>query len=71
MTWLKLIIGLFSAIATWVNNKRIADGAKAELELEKLNEANDKIAIANDARSNVDKLPMESDPQDRANKRKL
>lgn len=71
MNWLKLIIGLFSALATYVNNKRIADGAKAELELDSIKDANEKIAAADDARVNVDRLPVESDPQNRANKRKL
>lgn len=71
MRWLELLAGLWVQLAKWFNDKRLMQAGADKAELESLKDANDKIDAANNARANVDKLSIESDPQNRANKPKL
>jgi len=50
-------------------DKKLIDGAIAEQTLKGLQDVQDKIAMANDAVRNVDSLPIDKDPNNRANKR--
>lgn len=69
LTLIKLFLTLANALLQNAKEKRLIDGAIAEYTLKGLQDVQDKIAMANDAIANVDELPLDQDPNNRANKR--
>lgn len=67
LTLLKGLVSLVTSIANYFRDKRLMEAGAAEAILKGLNDANDAIARASVARSNADKLPVESDPNNRDN----
>jgi hypothetical protein len=69
LTLIKLFLTLANALLQNARDKKLIDGAIAEQTLKGLQDVQDKIAMANDAVRNVDSLPIDKDPNNRANKR--
>ena len=69
LTLIKLFLTLANALLQNARDKKLIDGAIAEQTLKGLQDVQDKIAMANDAVRNVDSLPIDKDPANRANKR--
>lgn len=63
---LKIALSLASKLAEYVQNKQLMDAGASEALLKGLRDADDAINRANNARANVDSLPVESDPQNRS-----
>ena len=73
MTWAQLlsgIVSLFNKVMAFIHDKQIADNAVAKAKLEGIEAENDKVNSAIVAGNDVTRVQLESDPQDRANKRK-
>ena len=66
---LKGLIAIVNSFATYLNNKQLIDAGIAQATLKGLNDVINKINMANDAIRDVDSLPIEQDPANRANKR--
>ena len=70
MKWLELIATLWTQLLKHFNDKRLMQAGADKAELDSLKDANNAIDTANDARANVDSLPIGEDSSNRANKRK-
>lgn len=68
LTLLKGLVALVTSIANYFRDKRLMEAGAAESVLKGLNDANDAIDRANDARANASSVPIDQDPDDRANK---
>lgn len=66
---LKLVLGLASKLAEYISNKRLMDAGAAEAILKGLRDADDAIARADRARADFDSVPVDSDPQNRRNRK--
>lgn len=65
---IKLFISLASTLAQYAHDKQMMDAGEAKAIIEGLKDVQNKMAIARDAVSNVDSLPVDDDPANRANK---
>lgn len=59
---------ILAACIQYAHDKSLMDAGAAQAALKGLKDANDAIANANSARANADSLPIESDPDNTANK---
>ena len=66
---LKLVLGLASKLAEYISNKRLMDAGASEAILKGLRDADDAIARADRARADFDSVPVDSDPQNRRNRK--
>lgn len=66
---LKLVLIIAITMLQQARDKKLIDGALAEASLEGLKDVQNKVAMARDAVRNVDSLPVDKDPANRANKR--
>lgn len=66
---IKAILSLASTLAQYAHDKQLMDAGEAKAIIEGLKDVQTKMAIARDAVANVDSLPIDSDPANRANKR--
>lgn len=66
---LKLVLGLASKLAEYISNKRLMDAGAAEAILKGLRDADDAIARADRARADFNSVPVDSDPQNRRNRK--
>lgn len=65
---LKGLVALITTIASYMRDKRLIDLGAAESVLKGLQDADNAIKLANDARAHANSVPIESDPDDRAKK---
>lgn len=66
LTLIKLFLTLANALLQNARDKRLIDGAIAQQSLEALKDVQNKIAMANDAINDI--VPLDQDPNNRANK---
>lgn len=64
---LKLFLELASITAKYLHDKRLMEAGKAQAIIESLDNAKSQIAIANDARTYADELPVNADKNNRDN----
>lgn len=65
---IKLLLTLASSITQYAHDKKLIDAGAAQAILKGINDAEDTIKRANNARANANSVPVESDPDDRANR---
>lgn len=65
---LKYVLALASKLAEYVTTKRLMDAGASEVILKGIKDAQDQIDRANVARAKYDELPVDKDPNNRANK---
>lgn len=65
---LKGLIAIVHSFANYLNNKQLIDAGIAQATVKGLEDVKNKINMANDAIANVDSLPINQDPANRANK---
>jgi len=68
VSFLKLLLSFISSYTQYIRDKQLMEAGKAEAILKGINDADEAIKRANDARSNVDSLPVDSDPNNRDNR---
>lgn len=66
---IKAILSLASSLAQYAHDKQLMDAGEAKAIIEGLKDVQNKMAIARNAVANVDSLPVDDDPANRANKR--
>lgn len=66
---LKGLVTLVNSIAKYLSDKQLIEAGVAKATLEGLQDVQDRMAAARDAIANVDSLPVDKDPANRANKR--
>jgi len=66
LTLLKGLVSLVTSIAQYMHDKQLIEAGVAKATLEGLQDVQSKIAIARDAVANVDSLPVNKDPANRA-----
>lgn len=66
---LKILLELANKVASYVRDKQLMEAGAAQAILRGVNDANDAIDRADNARRNYDSLPVESDPQNRDNRK--
>lgn len=64
---IKFLLALVSSIAKYAADKQLMDAGAAQSILKGINDANDAINRANDARLHVDELPISKDSSNRDN----
>lgn len=69
LTLIKLFLSFANALMQQARDKQLIDGAVAQASLESLKDVQNKIDMARDAVRNVDSVPVDSDPNNRANRR--
>jgi hypothetical protein len=69
LTLIKAFISLASSLAQYAHDKKMMDAGEAQAILEGLKDVQNKMVIARDAVANVDSVPIDKDPNNRANKR--
>lgn len=69
LTLIKLFLTFANALMQQARDKKIIDGALAQESLEGLKDVQYKIDKANSAIRDVDSLPVDKDPANRANRR--
>lgn len=69
LTLIKAFISLASSLAQYAHDKKMMDAGEAQAILEGLKDVQTKMAVARDAIANVDSVPLNKDPNNRANKR--
>lgn len=66
---LKILLELAKKVASYVRDKQLMEAGAAQAILRGVNDANDAIDRADNARRNYDSLPVESDPENRDNRK--
>lgn len=66
---LKILLELANKVASYVRDKQLMEAGAAQAILRGVNDANDAIDRADTARRNYDSLPVESDPENRDNRK--
>lgn len=69
LTLLKALVALVTSVANYLKDKQLIEAGAAQAVLKGLRDANDAIALANDARQHYDSLPIESDTENRDNRK--
>jgi hypothetical protein len=64
---LKYVLALALKLADYVNTKKLMDAGASEVILKGIKDAQDQMARANNARAKYDELPVDKDPNNRAN----
>lgn len=69
LTLLKALVALVTSVANYLKDKQLIEAGAAHAVLNGLRDANDAIALANNARQHYDSLPVESDQENRDNRK--
>ena len=64
---IKLLLSFASTIANYIHDKQLLEAGEAKAILESINNANETIARANNARANANELPVSKDIFNRDN----
>ena len=64
---IKLLLSFASTIANYIHDKQLLEAGEAKAILESINNANETIARANNARANANELPVSKDEFNRDN----
>lgn len=68
VSFLKLLLSFITSYTQYIRDKQLMEAGKAEAILKGINDADEAIKRANDARSNVDSVPVNADPNNRDNR---
>jgi hypothetical protein len=67
VTLIKLFLSFASTLAQYAHDKQLMDAGAAKSVLEGIQNANDAVARANDARNSANSVPVDKDPNNRDN----